>query len=274
MREHIDFIQAQLLPWEDGASLAIPATRVKLLSRDDETDAVSAILSAPPGWSRTAGPLSFDEELYVLDGMLAVDGQPMRGHSYTFLPAGGGANGLDSDQGATLLYFRGGQLPADRRGAEAAAARLVRHIDLTAGAWDGDFDQFGLGSMKDGARMRVLRQDPVTGETTYVTATIAFRRGVRAERHPISQEFFLLSGELSGDRGTMQAGAYCIRPPMAKHAPYGSPTGALILFRGLGGKQETYWEDTDPFTFYPEHRPILPERLMPFGHPVPPQSRY
>ena len=84
----------------------------------------------------------------------------------------------------------------------------------------------------------------------------------------------MLSGELAGPRGTMQAGAYCIRPPMAKHAPYGSPTGALILFRGFGGSQETFWEDTDPFTFYPEHDPILPDHLKPLSKPYPPQTRY
>lgn len=274
MREHIDFIQAQLLPWEDGAGHALPGTRVKLLSRDDETGAVSLILALPPGWSRRAVPLACDEELYVLDGRLAVDDQERGRHSYVFLPAGHGANALATVHGATLLYFRSEPLGADRLAPEAVAARLVPAVDLSAGAWDGDFDRFGLGSMKDGARMRVLRQDPFTEETTYITATIAFRRGVRAERHPISQEFFLLSGELAGDRGTMQGGAYCIRPPMAKHAPYGSPTGALILFRGLGGKHDTFWEDTDPFTFYPEHRPILPQRLQHLGRPVPPPALY
>lgn len=274
MREHIDFIQAQCLPWEDGAGHGLAGTRVKLLSRDDETGAVSLILSLPEGWLRGAGAQPCDEEIYVLDGMLDVDGQQQRRHCYLFLPAGHGANAIATEKGATLLYFRSEPLAQDRQSPEAVAARFVPAVDLSVGAWDGDFDRFNLGSMKDGARMRVLRHDPFTEETTYVTATIAFRRGVRAERHPISQEFFLLSGELAGDRGTMQAGAYCIRPPMAKHAPYGSPTGTLIFFRGLGGKHATYWEDTDPFTFYPEHRPILPERLVPLGQPVPPQSRY
>jgi len=274
MREHIDFIQAQLLPWDEGAGFGLPGTRIKLLSRDDETGALSLIMQVPAGWSRPAGVLACDEELYTLDGTFVLNGTEQLRHCYSFLPAGHPANALASVAGATLLYFRSEPLPEARRTPEAVAARQVAPVDLSAGAWDGDFDKFGLGSMKDGARMRILRQDPFTEETTYITATIAFRRGVRAERHPISQEFFLLSGELAGDRGTMQAGAYCIRPPMAKHAPYGSPTGALILFRGLGGRQETYWEDTDPFTFYPEHQPILPERLQPLGQPVPPPSRY
>ena len=72
-------------------------------------------------------------------------------------------------------------------------------------------------------RMRVLRDDPTTGENSYITATIPFRHGVRAERHPVVQEFFVLAGELNGNTGTMQAGAYCFRPEMVAHGPYGYP---------------------------------------------------
>lgn len=268
MREHIDFVQAQFLPWEDGDAAGFPGARVKSLSRDDETGATSVILSLPKGWSRVGGASSCDEEFYLLDGALAVQDRLHARHSYCFLPAGFSDNAFRVPDGATLLHFRSGTVSSDILGKEAIVSRLVPQVDLTSVSWDGDFDRYGLGSMKNGARMCVLREDPFTGETTYVTATIAFRRGERAERHPISQEFFLLSGELAGDLGTMQAGAYCIRPPMAKHAPYGSPTGALIFFRSLGGKQETFWEDTDPFTFYPEHRPILPPRLERYGQPL------
>ena len=122
--------------------------------------------------------------------------------------------------------------------------------------------------------MKILREDPFSSETTYISASIAYRIGTRAERHPIVQEFFILSGELAGELGVMQAGAYCFRPPMFKHGPYGSPSGAVILFRGLGGKHETLWEDGPPFSFRPGHTPILPERLKPFGGPFPRPHRY
>jgi hypothetical protein len=56
---------------------------------------------------------------------------------------------------------------------------------------------------------------------------------------------------------------------MAKHAPYGSKTGALIFFRSLGGPQTTNWEDADPFTFTPAHTPILPPELERHGEPMP-----
>ncbi len=274
MREHIDFIQAQFLEWEPADAAGYAGARLKLLSRDDETSAISTVLQLPAGWRRDAGALSVDEEIYVLEGCLAIDGAYCREHGYAFIPAGTVANEWTTSEGATLLCFRSEPMPSDRLGSDAVAKRTVPMVDLTQGSWDGDFDRFGLGSMRDGARMRVLRQDPFSGETTYITATIAFRRGERAERHPIAQEFYMLAGELAGPVGTMQAGAYCIRPPMAKHAPYGSPTGALILFRGMGGEQKTFWEDTDPFVWHPQHQPILPERLKRFARPVPRPSRY
>ena len=122
--------------------------------------------------------------------------------------------------------------------------------------------------------MKILREDPFSHETTYISASIAYRIGTRAERHPIVQEFFILSGELAGELGVMHAGAYCWRPPMFKHGPYGSPTGVVILFRGLGGKHETFWEDGPPFSFRPDHMPVLPERLKPLGGPFGRPPRY
>lgn len=275
MRDHIDFIQAQHIKWQQAELLGYPDVRMKLLSTDDATGALSTILSMPANWKRPPAASLFDEEIYVLDGSLTMGGETFLAHSYAFLPAGYGENDIATTNGATALYFRSGSVgEQQRRDPATIESRLVRYLDVANGSWDGDLERLGLSSMKAGSRMRMLREDPLSGEMTYITATIAFRRGEKAERHPISQEFFLLSGELAGELGTMQGGAYCVRPPMAKHGPYGSPTGALIFFRGFGGKQETYWEETDPFTFYPTHQPILPDSLKALGKPVPPPSRY
>ncbi len=229
-----------------------------------------------PGWS--GGPaawLAVDEEFYVLDGRLVVGGVDYAENSYAFWPAGFERLDAGSAEGATLLCFFSGPLSTGAAvRPEVPAGRLVRKVDMTDGQWDGDLEKFGLASMKARSRMRVLREDPVTGETTYITATFAFLSGVRAERHPIVQEFFLLSGELAGNTGIMQGGAYCFRPEMVKHGPYGSPSGAVILFRGMGGKQETFWEDAPPFTFSPDHAPVLPAELQALGAPWPRPDRY
>lgn len=274
MREHIEFIQAQRLPWEDAGSSGLEGAKIKILSSDPEDGSFSAVLRLPAGWSRQNGPLPFDEEIYVLDGDLETGGVIYPDNSYGFMAAGTEANALKVPTDVALLYFRSGPVADNLRTPAAAAQRTVGKIDLSAESWDGEFEKLGLGALKAGARMKILREDPFSGETTYVSASIAYRIGTRAERHPIVQEFFILSGELAGELGVMQAGAYCFRPPMFKHGPYGSPTGAVIFFRGLGGKQETFWEDGPPFSFRPDHKPVLPERLKPLGGPFPRPSRY
>jgi len=274
MREHIEFIQTQRLPWEDAAARGFERARIKVLSTDPDDGSFSAVLHLPAGWSRQNAPLPFDEEIYILDGDLELGGVPLRDNSYGFLAAGAESNALYAASDVTLLYFRSGALPADHRTPAIAAKRTVRQIDLCSESWDGDFESLGLGALKAGARMKILREDPFSGETTYISASIAYRIGTRAERHPIVQEFFLLSGELAGELGVMQAGAYCFRPPMFKHGPYGSPTGAVVFFRGLGGKQQTFWEDGPPFSFRPDHNPVLPERLKPLGGPFARPPRY
>lgn len=273
MRDHIEFIQAQRLDWQDGAAFGRPGTRMKLLSEDTGNGSFSCIARREPGWSAPDGILGVDEEIYVLDGSLAISGTIYTEDSYAFLPAGYARTGVGSADGATFLSFLSGPI-APGTAAQFDPARLVRHTDLTDGAWDGDFGKFGLDAMKSRARMRILRADPLTGENTYITATTPFMAGEGAERHPVVQEFYLLWGELAGNTGIMQAGAYCFRPPMVKHAPYGSRSGALILFRSLGGKQETFWEDAPPFSYTPEHAPFLPERLSHLGAPYPRPPRY
>lgn len=274
MRDHIEFVQAQRLQWVDGAEFGLAGRELKLLSRDAQRGAFSCILRHPAGWREEDRILPADCELYVLDGCIRISDTVYGEDSYAFLPAGYACTRIEATSGATMLAFFSGALGGAGDAARYDEPRLVRHIDLTDGVWDGAFDRFGLASMNNRARMRVLRDDPVTGENTYLTATVPFRHGERAERHPVVQEFFVLAGELAGNTGTMQAGAYCFRPQMVAHGPYGSRTGALILFRSLGGAQETFWEDAPTFTFMPPHAPVLPASLATLGKPLPRPPRY
>lgn len=277
-RPHIEWIQAQALPWQRDAIAAREGADAKILSRDDETGALSCIIRYPAGYARDAEWLAADEEFWVLDGSIVIDGVEYGEHTYAHLPKDMPRSGFSSAQGAAVLTFFSAT-PVATAGGEGRAfdeRRLVRRLAAADNIWDGDFASMGLQSMASTARMRRLRTDPDTGEITYLTATIAFRQGERSERHPVVQEFFLISGELAGDLGTMQAGAYCWRPPFFKHAPYGSPTGTLLLFRSIGGPQTTDWEDPDqPFTWNPEHKPVLPADLAPLmAKPWPRPSRY
>ena len=274
MREHIEFIQAQCLPWQDAAPLGAPGARLKLLSLDQADRSFSCVLALPPGFARRASAHDFDEEIFVLDGDLSVGDSKLGENVYAFCAAGGAEGAWMTRGGANLLYFRSGIVDAAQRAPQAVSRRSTPPVALADTVWDGDFEKLGLGALQAGARMKILREDPFSGETTYVSASIAFRRGVRSERHPIVQEFFMLAGELDSEYGVMRAGAYCFRPPMFKHGPYASTTGAVILFRGLGGRQETIWEDAAGVRLDAPHAPILPERLRGCGAPVARAPRY
>lgn len=269
MREHIDFLQVQWLDWADGADHGLPDMQVKILSKEDVGPDISLVVSTNAAFAGRIDAAGSDIEIYVLAGNGRINGLSYGPQDYAFFPAGIGPLCLESDSGITLFYCRSVSAATLQTDPARIAARAVNRISLREADWDGDFARFGLQSMASGARMKVLRLDPFDGTTTYITSTFAFRRGVQAERHPIAQEFYMLAGELAGPLGVMQAGAYCYRPPMALHGPYGSTTGALILFRSHGGEQATYWEDAAPFRYDPPLRPILPPRLSHLAMPWP-----
>ena len=93
MREHIEFIQAQRLPWEDAGPSGFAGARIKFLSRDPETARSAPCFSFPRRWSRPGAPLPFDEEIYVLDGDLEIGGVTYPDNAYGFLARRHGRDG-------------------------------------------------------------------------------------------------------------------------------------------------------------------------------------
>jgi hypothetical protein len=135
----------------------------------------------------------------------------------------------------------------------------VRALD---GEWGAGFHP----RFPSGAGRKFMRQDPVTGEQTWILGTMPLRSGRRPEKHPVVEEMFLVSGELVGNLGVMHAGAYFWRPPEIWHGPYGSWTGNVMLFRTRGGPLSTvYTEDEREFDWTPAHRPVLPAGLAELG---------
>lgn len=281
-RPHIEFIQSQALEWAEGlpSGGARPDVGCKTLSLDDETGASTCVVRYPAGWSRpNAGYLTTDEEFYVLDGSLTINGIEYDRDSYAHLPAGHLRTSAESKNGAVLLTFFEGPVDAelsDAPGEAFRADRLVEKISAPTADWgNADLDAMGLRDISTSSRLLSLFTDPDTGEITYLTGVVPFKAESSPERHPVGQEFYILGGSLSGVGGVMQAGAYCWRPPLVTHGPYGSPTGALIILRSVGGPLTTELDDPVPHTYQPEHAPVLPPELAKAGSkPLPPPSRY
>jgi hypothetical protein len=269
-RPHIEFIQAQRLPWrEDGLGPQRAGVRSKLLSCDEGSGALSAIVQYPPGWSRPAETVTVDEEFFVLDGEFAHNKDSGERVQYTpdcfgFWPQGFARGVISAPGGATVLTFLSGPLTKQGR-PNFDPARLVERTDIREGEWIADLAAMGLTVMATTSKIRRLRSDPISGEITYVTAVIPYMRETQSERHPVIQEIFVLAGGVAGNTGTMLAGAYTWRPAHVTHGPYGTTTGAVFLFRSHGGPQSTEHDPPIPFKFDVPHQPVLPPELETLG---------
>jgi hypothetical protein len=263
-RPFIEFIQSQVVPWSQGLYGGSRAeVDVRMLSLDEGTGASSTLIRYPAGWAQAEPQvLDVDEELFVLAGDLNIGDTVHTKYGYAHLPAGYVRQRMSSDTGAVVMTFFSGE-PRDTGSSSGCdEARLVESVNAFDGEWTGNFHP----QFPPGAGRKFLRRDPYDGEETWVLGTMPLRWGLRAEKHPVVEEMYLLAGELVGHVGVMKAGAYFWRPEEEWHGPFGSPTGNLMLFRTKGGPLSTVYEDEDrEFSWTPEHRPILPEELQEIG---------
>jgi quercetin dioxygenase-like cupin family protein len=274
-RAFTEFIQTQALPWREGLyGQQRTGMRTKILSLDETSGAASLLIEYPAGWSAGTPDeqyhLDVDEELFVLQGELTLNDNRYGKYSYAHLPAGLTRTQSSSTIGAIVLtFFSGEPRTFDGPAAENVLdqSRLVSKLDGFAGQWGGNFHP----QFPPGAGRKFLRRDPHDGEETWLLGTMPLRWGQRPEKHPVVEEMYLLSGELVGPLGVMQAGSYFWRPPEEWHGPFGSQTGNLMLFRTKGGPLSTvYTEHETDFTWTPQHQPVLPPSLQPYGQTAQP----
>lgn len=264
-RPRIEFIQNQLLPWNNEFLAGIrPGTATRILSEDDETGACSLLVRYPENWQGPAGQcLSADEEFLVLDGELRIGEQPYSYLGYGHLPAGYERQSLSAPRGAVILTFfsaRPESVPS--AGPLEDTSRLVEGLDAMQLPYTGNFHP----EFPPGAGRRMLFDDPASGDQTWLLGTMGLRWAERAEVHPVVEEMFLIAGEVHGNLGLMRPGAYFWRPPEIPHGPYGSLTGNIYLFRTKGGPLSTNYQDSEtPFHWWPDHRPVLPPALAGLG---------
>lgn len=270
-RPWIEFIQTQRLPWTTGPLDGLrPGTQIKLLSRDPDDGAFSALVRYPAGFEAAGPPLAVDEEFLVLDGALQIGDRAYAPYSFAHWPAGFEPGPWRCSHGATVLeFFSGAPAPAHAPIA-FDPARLVVNLDSLSVPYTGNFHP----EFPPGAGRKILFQDPVTRDTSWLLGTLPLRWAERSEVHPMVEEMYLLAGEVHGNRGVMQPGAYFWRPGGVPHGPYGTKTGNLYFFRSKGGQlSTTYVEPEKPFRWWPAYEPVLPAELEPYRGDQPPRLR-
>lgn len=262
-RPHVDFVQSQRLPWDSTVTGRLLGTELlgKVLSVDPADGACSELVVIPPDLELpTPGSVDRDQELFVIEGEIAVDGDDLGPMTYVHLPAGAARSRITSAPGALVLSFWG-------------ASRLPRElprtvVDALALPWLAESD----GHFAAGAARRDLHVDPDTGEPTFLLGTLPLRVNSHAQKHPVVEEVFLLSGELIAPHGTLLPGAYFWRPPEIWHGPYGQRSGSLMLVRGRGGPlAKEYADEPSDFEWDPAHAPMLPDDLRDHAEPWDPE---
>ena len=272
-RHWIEFVQSQRLAWGEHALSGLrPGVTAKVLSSDDETGACSLLLRFPAGFAAPAATLAVDEELLVIDGALTVGGVHYGDLAYAHWPAGFEAGAWSAPAGAVALAFYSGQPATAAAPIACDPARLVRHLDSLQVPYTGNFHP----QFPPGAGRKILFQDPVSLDTSWLLGTLPLRWAERAEVHPTVEEMYLLAGEVPGNRGVMRPGAYFWRPGGQAHGPYGTQTGNLYFFRTKGGQLSTQYVEPDrPFRWWPAYDPILPEQLQAYrGETAPGAGRW
>jgi len=262
-RPHIEFIQSQWLPlvgdWP-GVD-ARPGTACRMLSRDPDDGACSVIIHYPAGWTIAEQALAVDEELFVLDGVLELDGRTLGPHCYAHLPAGFTRRRLASRAGASVITFFSAQ-PFAAEPACFDPARLMPGIDTRrmAGMTGSRKHMASEGFRHEGTVHKLLFDDPATGEKTWLAGLAPYWHSDLVETHPVCEEEYALSGDVHLPCGIMREGAYFWRPAAIPHGPFGTTGGTLHLCRGRGGRFATTFDTPgQPFAWDPPYRPVLPE---------------
>ena len=248
-RPHTDFIQSQLAPSRVlGATNSQPGVTGTPLSYDAKgTRAVTVVFRFPANWSMTRPHyVNSDQEFFVLDGELEINGERYRAGDYAYLPAGYAHQSRSSGPGATLLNFYEGEHLAFYEPTPTGmykSEKLIRRLATTEMRWTRAKD-LALTSLGTDVRHKLLRHDPDTDEHTWLVEVAADPAGRREPQRPkvvhsAVEESFVLQGEVATPRGTVRSGAYVWRAPGQARGPYGSRTGYQLLLRSKGGALAT-----------------------------------
>jgi hypothetical protein len=233
-RPHIEFVRAADI---EPQSAAVPGPFAgcmeRVLSRDDETSASTALVGMPPAWSGDLAAAGSPLELFVLEGRLELAGEQLGPGFYAYVPqTSGSSSPLSTSTAAHVLAM------VEAPGSSSGGGELLVK-DTTAMRWAAS----AFAEVPAGLVNKRLRDDPATGERTWVAACPPGWMETRAEVHPTVEESLTLRGDiLLGRRGGMTPGCYFWRPPMVPHGPMYSRGGAEFFFRTKGGTLDVDYE--------------------------------
>lgn len=246
-RPHVEILRSATVPPGPLPAAGWPAgAEARVLSRDPETGAFSALLSLPAGWRRPAcSHPAAALDLHLVAGALQIGGRPRSAGFYGHWPAGAlqgewvvGRGGATAFLGARSAAPDIAAAPAvdpaaAGAGREAGAAVGVVEFDTERLEWEvapeGPPDE-QISGLPPGIVTKTLRWVEQTGELMALCATVPRWDYPRLEFHECVEEAFMVRGDIwLGSSGTMREGDYFWRPPFVTHGPFWSQAGSLFL---------------------------------------------
>jgi hypothetical protein len=229
-RPNVELLQSDELAGEpltfDGWPLG---ATVRVLSLDDETGALTALISLPEGYRRPAGAIEADSELFVVSGAVRIGGEVREHGWYDYSPAGSRQEPWRvAERCDVLLFARSGTpsfMPAAHRPCERSADAI--ELDAAMMRWTAA----KVPNEAPGAAFKILRHLPETGEFMILASfTPHWRSGAARVFHDGPEEGFFLGGEMSnGLGGTMRKGSYFWHAPYEGHGPHDSDPGGMVI---------------------------------------------
>lgn len=231
-RPHIEHLHTPQVDWQPLDWPGWPAgAGVKLLSRDEQSGALSALVSLPAGWTRPAGHVVAGTDIVVVAGELCVGDDVLPRLGFEWSPAGGTQEPwtAGADAGAELLVLaRTGPpdlLPGP--GPAGGEGRIRLHPDELD--WVGS--RFANGPV--GTASAMYRSVPGGEMTLMVRFQPSLTRSQLFEFHDCVEECYLLEGHIDignhlTEGGDMHAGTYFWRPPFITHGDTLKREGGLL----------------------------------------------
>jgi Domain of unknown function (DUF4437) len=238
---------------------------VKVLSRDRDTGAESLLYKLDKGWSARSLENTVYENLFVLDGIIEVDGLTLLRNSYAYRPQGHLSHSVTSPTGATVFACAGGV-------GEPASKIAVPCLDTETMPWI----PRPVGHQDARYFVKMLRGDEENLDTYYVMWATKGTETHKITAHDAPEEAFYLQGRtefydsVTEGRVIGTRGTYVHRGPMSAHGHITVHEDQIVFKHDYFTNEveeaeeiffSSYPVDTDAVRALKEGRePVLPKR--------------
>jgi hypothetical protein len=218
-RVHVEYVHS---PELDAEPLVWPGwtagAAVKILSRDEESGALSSLVQLPSGYPRPVAFAQAATEVLVVSGTLRVGDVTLPRLSYLYTPAGTVQEAWEAVEDTELLFMTRTGPPKLASASGPAGVDGVIVIAADDLAWGPSPIPNGPPRMEKA----ILRKVESTGEMSGINRETGANEYPVFEFHECVEEVYFLGGWLTLENsetegGEMRPGSYFWRPPYVTH---------------------------------------------------------